>query len=162
MKNDTDTYIQAARLGVVAGMRSMAAVNVLSDYLNKVDPSEIENTPLVLLKSPAANTALRMAMAGEMLADKLPFIAARISPPPLLWRVLWGAVLGAALSMDKRRVNPLPAALVGGTAALLATYAVYHLRKQAGEHLHIPDLLLGAAEDAAVIALSTDITRRLT
>ena len=161
MKQPTNTYLQAARLGAVAGMRSMIAINVLSDHLAKSDPKALQDTPLALLKTPAASTALKAAAAGELLADKMPFTPARITPPPLLWRVMWGALLGAALTMDKRRPNPLPAALIGGVAALLTTYLAYFVRKQAGQRLRIPDPMLGAAEDALAVALSASISREI-
>ena len=161
MKQLSKTYLQIAKLGAVAGMRSMAAIAILSDYLAKTDPKALEDTPLALLKTSAATTTLKVAAAGEMLADKMPFTPARISPPPLLWRVLWGALLGVALTFQRREPDRLAAALVGGTAALVTTYLAYHLRVQAGERLHIPDPLLGVAEDALVIALSTNVAREI-
>lgn len=157
MKRSVKTYIQTAKLGAVAGMRSMVAISLLSGYLAKTDPKTLQDTPLALLKSPAASAALKLAAAGEMLADKMPFTPARIAAPPLLWRVIWGTLSGVVLTLSRRRPHPVRAALVGGGAALLTTYAAYYLRVQAAERLHIPDVVLGMAEDAAVLALRANL-----
>jgi uncharacterized membrane protein len=161
MKPLSNPYLKIAKLGAVAGMRSMIAINLLSNYVAKTDAKVFKDTPLSILKNPAANAALKVAAAGEMLADKVPFTPARISAPPLLWRIVWGAVLGAVLTLGRHKPDPVPAALVGGGAALVTTYLAYHLRVQAAERLHIPDVVLGAAEDALVFALSANVAQEI-
>lgn len=161
MKQSMKTYIQTAKLGAVAGMRSMVAISLLSGYLAKTDPKTREGTPLALLETPTANTALKLAVVGEMLADKIPFAPARTAVLPLLWRVVWGALLGAVTTSGRRRSEALPGALVGGGAALFTSYFVYLLRVRAAERLHIPDTVLGMAEDAAVLALGANVAQEV-
>ncbi|MCU0466033.1 MAG: DUF4126 family protein [Anaerolineae bacterium] len=159
MKRSYNIYLQTAKIGAVAGMRSMVAISLLSGHLAKIDPKTLQNTPLALLKTPTANTALKLAVVGEMLADKMPFTPARTAVLPLLWRVVWGALLGAVTTSGRRRSEALPGALVGGGAALFTSYFFYLLRVRGAERLHIPDALMGIAEDAAVLALGANVAQ---
>ncbi|HKP77208.1 MAG TPA: hypothetical protein VJT67_16870, partial [Longimicrobiaceae bacterium] len=64
---------QSAVLGVVAGMRSMAAPAALSRHLAR-DPVVPANGVELLLTHPSAPLVLGIASAAEHVADKLPFV----------------------------------------------------------------------------------------
>lgn len=143
-------YVKAICVGVIAGMRSMSAPAFTNAYLARQRSPELANSALSLLGSRRVATALKVAAAGEMIADKLPIIPDRISPGPLVARALSGALCGAALCRAEGR-SLEGGAIAGGLSAIVSTYALYHLRRKIGEARVVPDVALGFAEDAIVI-----------
>jgi uncharacterized membrane protein len=134
--------LRAAAFGVLAGMRSMSP-------------------PALLARRLAPGRAARwfaVFAAGELLADKVPGVPARISPLSLSGRAASGALGGAALAAHHRQPRLGPA-LSGGAAAVASAFAAYHLRRLAGERTSIPDPLLGLLEDAVVLAAGTLLAR---
>jgi uncharacterized membrane protein len=108
------------------------------------------------------NSAKTMALmaAGEMIADKLPFIPKRTSLFPLVARAASGALSGTAFAKARRRSVVL-GALIGSLAAVGASYGAYKLRKTASDKLHLPDPIVAVAEDALVAACGFAILRAL-
>lgn len=139
----------AIGLGIIAGMRAFSAPAGLSHFLRK-HPAPSGKLVRFFRSNPAAVTFTLLALA-EMGGDKIPGIPDRISPPGLAGRSLSGALTGALLFKAARK-KPLTGALLGGAAALAATFASFYLRKMLTEGTDIPDAVCGAAEDAVVIA----------
>jgi hypothetical protein len=52
-------------------------------------------------------------------------------------------------------------AILGATAAAGATFALYELRKQIGETLHLPDPIVALAEDALVATAAMRLANSL-
>ncbi len=137
---------QAAALGAVAGMRSMLAPALFQRFSaqngrggNSASRSRFD--------SPQIGTLLKVMALGELVADKLPGTPSRISPPALTVRAISGAFVGGALFADRRR--PAAAgAIIGGLAAVAASYACYHLRQAADKKTGLPDPALALVEDA--------------
>jgi len=146
-------------MGAIAGMRSMAAPALVSDYFTRTRPAQ-RGTPVQFLTSPRVATVLKLLAVGELVADKTPQIPARTNWPSLLGRCLSGAVAGAALYAGSGR-HAIPGALLGGTVAALSTFGSYHLRQYAGRRFKLPDPLVGLIEDAIVIGGGIGLLRRL-
>lgn len=145
------TYLKAIGLGVVAGLRSMTAPAVLSRHLADAQPSPLADSPLAFMgKREVANGFVVLA-AGEMIADKLPFMPSRTEPPGLIGRALSGALVGAAIAAHEKKC-PYSGATLGVVAAVAATFAAYHLRKQIGETFHVPDPAVAIGEDVVAVA----------
>jgi uncharacterized membrane protein len=145
--SDTSQYALAAGLGAIAGMRSMSAPALLSCRAMSGEDSRLKGTPLASTKVAALLWALA---AGEMIADKLPGIPDRTSPPALIARACSGAFAGAALFNFKGR-SCWVAAAIGAATAVAVTYGSYHLRQAAGKQLDVPDRVVAVAEDAVVV-----------
>ncbi len=148
MRLDIDTAATAAGLGLLAGMRGLAAPATVSARLAR---DGITNRAPVVLRafgSPRTARTLKTLAAGELLADKLPFVPDRTSAPSLLFRILSGVVCGAALAAW-RRESALLGALLGGAAAAGASYGFLAARK-ATHRAGVPYALSGLAEDALV------------
>lgn len=126
--------------GLIAGLRSLSAPAAVSAALTDEFAIAAEVTP-----------ALRALAAGEMLADKLPFMPSRTAPLPLAGRALFGALAGMALAAAYRR-NLLAGALLAGGAAIASSYAGLALRSSASRRLGVPDQLVALVEDAVVVA----------
>ena len=138
---------QAAALGAVAGMRSMLAPALFHRFAaqNKKD-SPRYSAPTVF-DSPHIGMALDVMALGELVADKLPNTPSRLAAPSLAIRAISGALVGGALFAERRK-SPAAGALVGGLAAVAATYAFYHLRQTVDEKTGLPDPAIALAEDA--------------
>jgi uncharacterized membrane protein len=108
------------------------------------------------------NSAKTMAImaAGEMIADKLPFIPKRTAVFPLVTRAVSGALSGTAFTKARKR-SVFAGALIGSLAAVGASYGGYKLRKAIGDKLHLPDAIVAVAEDALVAACGFAVLRAL-
>ncbi len=146
----TTTIAKTAGLGFIAGMRSMAAPALVSDYLTRGARAG-DVSGFNLLKIPMVASLFKLLAAGEMVGDKLPMAPARTSTPALLGRAGSGAIVGAALAEANGR-PVVAAAALGIVAAVIGTFASYHLRRVAGQRSEVPDPLLGFIEDILVVA----------
>jgi uncharacterized membrane protein len=143
---------RAAALGVVAGMRSMAAPAALSRHLAH-DPTVPHGTLDDLLSRPAAPRVLGIASAAEHVADKLSFIPPRTDPGPLAGRMASGAVCGAVIAR-RGGESAVVGAVIGAIAAAAATFAAYEIRRALTVDVGLPDLPVALAEDVAAVALA--------
>ena len=92
--------------------------------------------------------AAALLAAGEMLADKLPFISDRVAPFPLVARATAGAVVGGVIAREEG-ANVWGGALLGAAAAVGAAFVAYHLRRRSP----LPNVVNGLLEDALVFGL---------
>lgn len=137
-------------LAAMAGMRSMSAPALLSDYLKEHPSRRLRNTPLYFMQSEKAATIFKILAAIEMLGDKSPSAPDRIKPSSLLVRGLSGALVGATLSRARRKRN-VGGGAVGFISALASSYIIYYLRKKLAKNSLIPDPVLGFLEDLLVV-----------
>jgi uncharacterized membrane protein len=148
-KSDTiPGYLQAAGIGVLAGMRSMSALAVAGEKLSSSGASL--PAPLNLFASRPVAGALKFLAASEMAADKYSKMPDRTAPVGLIGRALSGAVAGAALCAA-RKCNVGLGAVIAGATAVAATYGSFYLRKKMGHDFKIPDKVVGAIEDALTV-----------
>lgn len=148
---------RAAGLAGIAGIRSMAAPALLARAIRRGDVEGLVGTPFAALGSGGTPALLQALMVGEMVADKTPFIPARISTPALLGRALSGALVGAAVSGEGGGAS---GALVGVFSALAGAYAIDRLRSGATQGLGVPDRVFGLLEDGLVLSVGTRLLRR--
>ncbi len=127
-ENDaTTTYIRAALLGFVGGLRSMTPFAMLN-RTRELDPPP-NSTIEQILTSPVTRTITDLLASGELVGDKLPQIPNRISPVPLLGRVGLGALAG--MSICRRYQQSL---LLGALLGAVAAGAGYIAVKEDSEH----------------------------
>ena len=92
-------YLAAAGMGVVAGMRSMSAPAQVSGYFVRHPSDRLAASPLRWLGLPATAQVFKFLALGEVGAEKLPFVPARIEPGPLGARGVSGALAGGAVCL---------------------------------------------------------------
>jgi len=148
MRLDVATAAAAAGIGVLAGMRSLAAPATVSQRLSRDGLTHRSPAPLRAFGSRRTARALKALAVAEMGADKLPFMPDRTSPPVLAWRMLSGALCGAALA-SWQRDSALLGALIGAAAAGAASYGLLAARKALSRSRPLA-LASGLAEDALV------------
>lgn len=126
-----NTYVRSALLGATTGIRSTAGPFV-ARY------GESKRLPI----------GSAMALGGEMVADKLPFVPSRATPGGLAPRV-GGAIYAVRAGVRK----PNAAAYAIAAASAIGTAFVFaNLRKFVKDNTEIPDYAVGLAEDALVLA----------
>ena len=156
MKNSKKTHRPAKfwptmGFATLAGMRSMSAPAFLSHYFSRQPHAGLAGSKLRFLQKPVTASVLKLLAAGEMVADKLPNTPDRIAPPVLLGRLLSGALVGAAW-YKSHHGSALSGGVLGGLAAVAATFVSYALRVGISEQAGVPVALVGAGEDALVLA----------
>ena len=135
----------------LAGMRSMSAPAFLSHYLSRQPHSGLTKSPLRFLQKPFTAKLLKVMAAGEMVMDKLPSTPDRTAPPVLLGRLLSGALVGAAW-YKSRHGSAVSGGVLGGLAAVAATFVSYALRTGISKQTDTPIALVGVGEDALVVS----------
>ena len=146
-------------LAAIAGLRAMAAPALLARAVRRGDLGGLRGTPLAALGSRKVSTALRLLMAGEMIADKTSVVPSRTSASALLGRALSGALVGATLFAAERRA-PSSGAVLGILSAIAAAYAGERLRVEGARRFGAPDPALALLEDRLVLSLGPRLLRR--
>jgi uncharacterized membrane protein len=139
-------------LGVATGMRSMTPMAVLCwfAYLGNLS---MEGTWAAWTGRRYVAIVLTVLAVGELVADKLPKIPARISFAPLIWRFLLGGLAGsiAATSLNGPGVEGVLLAL-GGVA--VGAFGGYMVRRDLGEKFACVDWPVAIAEDLMAVVFS--------
>jgi uncharacterized membrane protein len=142
----------AATLGFVAGLRSQVPLSALAKAAKDGDFADHADGPLKFLHSHWIIPITMTMAAGEMVADKLPFVPSRIKPLPLAGRGLLGGVAGAAVFKNAGRSIPLGLA-IGASGAVAGSFGGYYARSFLSKRTGLPDLVWAVAEDALAIGL---------
>ncbi len=145
-------------LGLITGVRSMAGPALVSYLATQGLLRGIERSRLGFLASEMACKWLGAAAVSEAMADKLPGAPGRNSLPLMTGRAAAGALVGAAVSISAGKPVAAGAALTGSVAAA-TSWLAYHIRTGMTQKLKLPNMLVGLAEDAAVIAGSSALMR---
>ena len=144
----------------LAGMRSMSAPAFLSHYFSRQPHAGLDGSMLRFMQKPLTAKTLKVMAVGEMVADKLPTTPDRIIPPVLLGRLLSGALVGAAW-YKSRHGSALGGGVLGGLAAVAATFVSYALRTGISKQTATPVALVGVGEDVLVVAGGAALLRGL-
>jgi len=145
-------------IGVVAGLRSMTAPAVTARMLSSNEVDATGPAWLRVFGRPKTARNLAFAAAGELLIDKLPTAPNRTAPPSLLWRIVSGAVCGAAVSYACAK-EPRTGAIAGVAGAVIGSYAGEHIRRLIGQVFAVPDVLVALGEDAVTAVTAYSVAR---
>jgi uncharacterized membrane protein len=158
MSSDFALALCAFGIGIVAGLRSLTAPAAVSwaAHLHWLD---LRDSRLALLGSTIAVFAVSALGIGELIADKLSFVPNRTSPFPMAFRILSGAICGAALCISANRLL-LEGTLLGGLGAINGAFAGFHVRRQLVKYLKINDTAIALAEDALAIGAGLFLVSR--
>ena len=97
---------------------------------------------------PQVRTAILLAAGGELIADKLPFVPARIKPGPYLARIGSGAFSG-------RTVAGQDGALAGAAASAITSLLGYQVRRAASRKSAVRGFATALVEDALAIGAAS-------
>ncbi|WP_207420696.1 zinc-binding dehydrogenase [Desertivirga brevis] len=157
-RQDKNYVREILATGFIAGMRSLSAPVVARKLFLNIAGNQLHSSRLRFLQSPAVSMGLKALAATEFLGDKMPAAPARIQPLSLGMRAMSGAISSAAVA-KKTKHNTYVGAVLGGAAAVLATYGMYYLRTRIAKRTKLPDFILGLAEDALVVAAGAGLSK---
>jgi len=149
-------YACETAIGAVCGLRTFTGPAIIAGAANR-NTLKLKRTPLAWLASDRAVGTAMLLAAGELIADKLPFMPNRTDVPGLAARFISGAICGMAIAGRRKRSDRILSGIVGGTAAIAAAYAGYRYRK----HVKLPSLAAALLEDAVAVGAGTAIVASL-
>jgi uncharacterized membrane protein len=139
--------LYAFLLGFVCGLRSMTAPAVVA-WGAHLGWLHLQGSLLAFLANKISLVIFSLFALFELIADKLPFIPPRTQAGPLIVRILFGAMCGAALCFSSSG-PPILGALSGGLGGIVGAFAGYAYRRRFS--LTVPDLLLALLEDLVAV-----------
>jgi uncharacterized membrane protein len=147
---------RALLLGFVTGIRSQVPVALLAieSQHGRFDPGA--GTLARRFGSSEGVAGSLVALAGELVADKLPVTPWRTTSGPFLQRLATGGTIGAAVHYDAGRSRPL-GVLLGAVGAGAGAWAGTQTRVLLAERTRVPGPLLGAAEDLFALGLAVAV-----
>src|SRR5258708_7713301 len=134
---------------MVAGLRSLTAPAGVS-WAAQWNWINLQNSSIAFLGSIRAAWIFTPLALAELIADKLPFTAARTKPGGLLARMVTGGLSGAALCVTAGE-SIILGAVLGAIGALAGAFAGYELRHRLVTKRNAPDLLIALIEDGVAI-----------
>jgi len=137
-------------LGCVVGLRSLTAPAAVC-WGAHLGWLHFAGSGLAFINHLATLIVFTLLALVELINDKLPRTPARTAGPGLIARVVMGACCGAALAVSTGG-SLIAAALVGLIGALVGTFGGYNVRHALVARAHLPDFVVGLAEDLIAIA----------
>ena len=138
-------FVLAVGIGIVAGLRSLTAPAVVawSAHLGWLN---LHSFPVAFMGSRTAVVMFSVLAIGELIADKLPTMAKRTAPAPLIARIITGGLCGACLCAAAGKLL-IVGALLGGMGGVIGAFVGYAVRKRLVNNLHIKDFVIAVCED---------------
>ena len=153
----TKPHWQVIALGILAGMRSMAAPAISSRMLSGRHSKRLAHSPLNFMQSGTTANVLGVMAIGESVGDKMPEAPDRISAGALIGRSISGGISGASIYKASGK-SIIKGAILGSLVAVASTYASFYLRKQIVEQSHLIDPIVGSIEDVLVLGTGLGLT----
>ena len=147
--------LQIFVLGMTAGLRSLTPPAVLSWASQQ--RQTLSQSWLGFMTSPVTAYILTALALVELVTDKLPFTASRLTPGPFIARMLSGGLCGATLAAGSQQSVVL-GVLVGVLGAIAGSFAGYHARHALVSKLRVPDFPIAIVEDVIAIGASILVT----
>lgn len=151
------TLLCAFLIGVFAGLRSLTppAATAWAAHLGWL---KLER-PLSLIGSLPSVILFTVLAAVELVTDKLPKTPNRITPVPLIARILMGGLTGACVAAGGNQ-GALLGALLGVGGGVVGSFGGYQARKRLVKALGTPDIYVALLEDLVAVAGSLWIVSR--
>jgi uncharacterized membrane protein len=152
------TLLLAFLIGFLAGLRSLTppAAVAWAAHLGWLKLDGI----FVMIGSLPSVAAFTLLAAGELIADKLPWIPRRTAIVPLLARVLMGKITGACIAIAAGEWWVL-GVICGAVGGLVGCFAGYYARTRTVKALGSPDWPVALLEDLVVLAGCLWVVTRL-
>ena len=139
-------------IGFVAGLRSLTAPAAVS-WAACYGWIDLQGTPLQFMGSWGAVAVFSFLAVAEYVADKLPRTPGRTRPGPLIGRILFGGLSGAALALSAQH-SPAAGAVLGGIGAVIGAFTGYGVRTRLVPRLGVRDFAVALPEDLVAIGLA--------
>jgi uncharacterized membrane protein len=150
--------INAIGIGIVAGLRSLTAPAAVS-WAAHLGWLDLNGSPLAFMGSTAAVAIFSLLAVAEYVADVLPRTPSRTRPGSLIGRIIMGGLSGACLTVSAGQ-SLLVGAVLGGTGAVIGTFAGYEARRRLVSGLKVKDVVIAIPEDLVAIILACLLVSR--
>jgi uncharacterized membrane protein len=134
-------------LGFATGLRSMTPIAALSWFVYAGQMSADWAHWIGYL---SGAIVLTLCAIGELIADKMPWIPSRISPAPLIWRIVLAGFVGAYAGSAEQGPG-LEGLLLGVLGVLLGAFGGYMLRRDLVPRLDCKDWHIALGEDIIAV-----------
>jgi uncharacterized membrane protein len=128
-----EVYILALLVGVLAGLRTVAAPAAIS-WAARFGVLHLRGTPLGFLGAPLTPWILTLFAIVELVTDQLPSTPSRKTPMQFIARVLSGGLCGAAIGISSG--NAAGGLLAGAIGAVFGTVEGYEVRRRLAASFH--------------------------
>lgn len=154
----TGLYIAALLIGIVAGLRAMTPLAVLS-WAAFAECLVVEGTWASFLASLIVAIVATVLAVGEIVNDKLPKTPSRKAPPAFAARVVLGGFYGAVFGTLANGTSPglIIGLLLGAVGAVIGTLGGAWARGKLATAFG-KDLPAALTEDAVTVAAALAIT----
>jgi uncharacterized membrane protein len=139
-------------LGLATGLRSMTPMAVLCWYAN-LGYLPVDATWASWTTRLSVAIGLTVLAIGEIVADKFPWVPDRVSPGPLIWRLLLGGLAGsiAATSLNGAGIEGV---LLGVVGAAVGAFGGFMVRRDLSEKFMCHDWQIAVGEDLLAVICS--------
>jgi uncharacterized membrane protein len=137
-------------LGLTTGLRSLTPMAMLC-WFSYAGYLSVDGTWAAWTARLPVAIGFTVLAVGELVADKLPRTPSRISPGPLVFRLILGGVAGA-ISATAMEGPGLEGVLLGVVGALVGAFAGFMFRRDLVEKFMCADWPIAMAEDLVTIA----------
>ena len=134
-------------LGLATGLRSMTPLAALCWF---VYAGQMSADWAHWIGHLSVAIVLTICAVGELVADKMPWIPSRISPAPLIWRILLAGFVGAYTAASEQGPG-LEGVLLAVVGALLGAFGGYMLRRDLAQRFDCKDWHIALSEDIIAI-----------
>jgi uncharacterized membrane protein len=139
--------VLALLIGVVTGLRSLTGPAAIS-WAASLGWLPLSDTWLAFLGYAATPYILTVAAIAELVADKLPRAGSRKAPGPFAFRIILGALCGAALGEPGSML--IGGAAAGAVGAVIGTLGGYEARTRLAAAVG-RDLPIALLEDVVAV-----------
>jgi len=156
--NSTTVLLLAFAIGLVAGLRALAAPAAVS-WGAHLGWLKLGGTALRFLGSPITVGIFSLLAIVELIADQLPSTPSRTAPPGLIARFVTGGLSGAAIALAASQ-SVIAGSLLGAFGGIIGAFAGYQARTGLVKALNIPDFVIATLEDVVAIGAALLIVTR--
>ena len=156
--NESEVFVLAFALGIVAGLRALTAPAVVS-WAARLGWLDLRHTWLAFLGYAVTPYVFTAFAIFELVMDKLPKTPSRKMPMAFASRLVLGAFSGAALCMAAQH-SPAAGAVFGGFGAVAGTLGGYEARTRLVKGLRAPDFAIALLEDIITVGAGLFIVSR--
>jgi uncharacterized membrane protein len=147
--NSNLVFLVTFGIGLIAGLRSMTGP-ALAGWAAHLGWLNLQHSRLAFMGSTGARYSFSALALGELIADKLPFIPNRTSPPALFARLVLGGLSGAMLCAAASR-SATAGATLGGAGAVVGAFAGYQARTGLVKKSQMHDFVVALLEDLIAV-----------